>query len=211
MEDLLDAASQTEEPAWLGPAWEQPGRSWLARYFATVKAMVNRPVPFYASLRPDGPLAPPLIFAATGMIIARISVFTQIMLLIYFVPNYQKYRPDSPAAFCSDMLIGMSTTMLISMVTLLILPAITQLLLRLFRKRAAGYEGTLRVYAYAHGTLAWFYLLPFGCLLVIEISWIILTIIGVDRMHRCGVIWAILATLPAFGVLLSALYFYVYH
>ena len=205
------------EPIRQGPPWEQPGEARFERYFETIVNVVTRPVQFFETLRTSGPIVPPLLFAVIGMTIGGIVTYLYGQVFEFsfhqFIQGYFVGQPGAPDTLAyggrpDTGLIGHLVAIIfmpiLTVLILLIQAGITHLLLTVFGKRTVGYDGTLRIYAYYQGTLAWLSLIPFCSDLIIMIWGTVLAIIGVERMHRCGMVWACIIVLTPIAAVCCA-------
>ena len=194
-----DSGGSGDEPPRQGPDWEQPGASLMDRYFYTVVDVLTRPVSFFESLRPSGPVGMPLAFAAIGIAVSAVLTFIYIqgfgvsyMLLVERSLMWQEAMDCQGRVQISPRIhvMGLALIAWFTLVVLIVQAGAAHLLLMLIGKRAAGFAGTVRIYAYARGGLAWLSLIPICDDVMIMVGGVVLAVIGIDRMHRCGVGWA---------------------
>jgi hypothetical protein len=170
----------TPGPALSGPPWEQPG-DFVQRFIGTVRELLTEPRRFFGSMRREGGLANPLIFAIIGMLVGAVANYVYSFALGGLgagLPGMGDYSGMMSGGFASVIMLPIVGTL-----GLFIGAAIYHGLLSLMGGVRAGFEATFRVCAYVMG-VAWLgQIIPLCGGIIAGIAAIAYSILGLQIVH----------------------------
>jgi len=181
--------------------WEERDRLGIVEAFVqTVRLLVTDPTDAFSRLRPDGDLTSPMLF---GIIVSWLSVLLSQVWNVLFMSSLGGLvrglegleRFGAPSVV--DLLVTLLVWPIIYVVMVFVGSAILHLCLLIVsatEKSEAGFEGTLKVYAYS--TVAWLAaVIPFVGSLVLILWSLVLEVIGFTAVHRTSQGRALVAVL----------------
>lgn len=164
-----------------GPPWEQPG-DFVQRFVGTVRELVTDPKRFFSTMRREGGLPNPLIFAIIGMLIGAVANYIYSFALGGLgagLPGMGDYSGMMAGGFMSVIMMP-----IIGTIGLFVGAAVYHGLLSLLGGARASFEATFRTVAYVMGT-AWLgQIIPICGGLIAGIAAIAYTIMGLQIVHE---------------------------
>jgi hypothetical protein len=168
------------------PPWEREGPV-VQRYIDTAKGVLTEPGSFFRTMRRDGGLGPPLIYAIIGVVIGSIgSYVSQVMLPVgsYGMPR--------------GFFFGLLMVPIFAVAGLFIGAAILHVLLLLIAGTRQPFETTMRVVAYTSGSTSPINIVPFVGGIISGVWALAVLIVGSAEAHEVPLAKAAIAVvLPA--------------
>lgn len=163
-----------------GPPWEQPG-DFVQRFIGTVRELLTEPRRFFSTMRREGGLGNPLVFAIIGMLIGAVASYIYSLGLGGLgagMPGMGDYPGMMSGGVMSIIMMP-----IIGTIGLFIGAAIYHGLLSLLGGAKASFEATFRTVAYVMGT-AWLgQIIPICGGIVAGIAAIAYSILGLQIVH----------------------------
>lgn len=175
-----------------GPPWEGPGE-FFPRYIETVRLALTDPRRFFATMRLEGGLQAPVIFAVIGMVIGAVAgaIYSWMGPAGPFGMGWPAGDASAGAGFVAILLLGLG----LGILGLFIGAGIFHLMLSLLGAVRQPFEATLRVVAYAGGATALMQLVPFCGGIVGALYALVLYVVGLQQVHECDTPKALIAVL----------------
>lgn len=168
-------------PSFSGPPWEQPG-DFVQRFIGTVRELVTEPRRFFSTMRREGGLANPLIFAVIGMLVGAVANYIYSLGLGGLgagLPGMGDY-----SGMMSGGIMSLIMAPIFGTIGLFIGAAIYHGLLSLMGGAKASFEATFRTVAYVMGT-AWLgQIIPICGGIIAGIAAIAYSILGLQIVHE---------------------------
>lgn len=183
------------EEAYACPWEEREQRGLFPAWWETTKGVLFRPTEFFRQLRPMGRLSDAILFAVIWIVIA--AVFQALYNAVFQGAQFAFLRAFEQEGFGGrgdpfalgylggSVLGGLICGPIAGLLGLVISAGIYHLVLRLLGGAAYPFEASLRTLAYAQGYNL-FAIIPICGGLVGAIYWLVLAIIGLSQVHRCG-------------------------
>jgi len=159
----------------LPPPWEREGPA-VQRFIDTAKGVLAQPVPFFASMKREGGLAPPLIFAFVGSLVGSIGSY----LGRFMMP----FGGLGMSGAYSGFAFGVVMIPILSILGLLVGAGILQVLLVLLAHTRQPFETTARVVAYTVGSTSPLNIIPFVGGLVAGVWALVVLVLGTAEAHE---------------------------
>ncbi len=182
---IPDAGWNDDEALRTGPPWEQPG-AWFQRFAQTAQGALLEPSLFFSTMRRTGGIGAPVMYGFLGTFLGGLAAgLYQFLLGTLFAGM------NGPDAAREQAVINAFSTgcivlvvPILTVLSLFINAGITHVMLLLLNGARRGFETTMRVAAYAHGSAALLNLVPL-CGGVIGSVWaLVIVIIGIARAHE---------------------------
>jgi hypothetical protein len=174
-----------------GPPWEQPG-AFFQRWLDTAKSILLDPQGGFRNVRRTGGLGAPLTYYVVGATPAIVGM----LLFSMFSAGLGMMGGDRAAGAVLGG--GVITALLFAvfayLVGFFVLTGIVHLVLSLLGGARHGYEATLRVFAYAHGSALPLAILP-PCAAIAGLWALVCEIFGLAEMHETTPMKAAIAVL----------------
>ncbi len=167
------------------PAWEsRQGLFDVDAIYATIREVLLRPTATFSGMRTDAGLGSPLAYAVLlGTIGALFSVLWEPVQLS-LLPGIGELRSGGEHLPPSLLVATALLSPLVITAGVFLSSGLTHLSLSLLGWARAPFEGTFRVYCYAHGSLALFQAIPFCGGLIVLVWSPMLYVIGIAAVQR---------------------------
>jgi len=174
-----DDASRT------GPAWEQEG-SWFQRFAQTAQSALLSPSLFFSTMRRTGGIGAPVTYGLLGTFIGGLAAGIYQFLLGTLLAGANGAEAAREQAVINAFSTGCIVVIvpILTVLSLFVNAAITHVMLLLLNGARRGFETTMRVAAYAHGSAAMFNLVPLCGGIIGSIWALVIVIIGIARAHE---------------------------
>lgn len=188
-----DGASAEAPPAPNLPPWEDRARfGHLAGFFETIRQAMTAPGAFFDGQPVRRGLTGPVTFAVIlGTLTSIVGwVWSKVFdrTLMDLLEQLDGFEPPSAAEAAISGFFetaGVLASPLLALVSLFVMTAVLHLAVMMLARGGRGFEATLRAVAYG-GAAAVLTLVPV-CGNGVGALWsLVLTIVGVQRLHRCG-------------------------
>jgi hypothetical protein len=157
------------------PPWEQTGPA-VQRFIDTMKGVLMQPAAFFRSMRREGGVGPPLIYAVIGAVIGSVlSFLTQLMM---------PFGPLAMADGGGGFLFAVVMVPIVSVIAVLVFSGILQVLLTLIASTRQPFETSLRVVAYAMGSTWPLNVVPLVGGIVFAVWLLVVLILGTAEAHE---------------------------
>jgi hypothetical protein len=199
----LAVAAVLPAAAGAGLPWEQRAHlGFFKAWFDTVSLLITKPSEAFTMMRPEGGLMDPLLFGVIGGTIGSI-----IGILYQFLIRSAGFAAGNNVLF-NKFGIGASSFVIVDIIFtpvkvaigLFIFGGLLHLCLMLFGGASRPFEATFRVAGYATGAAYLFCVVPLCGGLVTLVYLIVLTTIGLARVHQTTTGKALMAVLAPFIV-----------
>ncbi len=171
-EDPVEEAVQADAGR-SGPTWEREGAS-PGSFLATAKAVLLAPTSMFQSMRREGGMGSPLLFAACGGAIAIVAgtIYQCVFGML------------SGSLAINELIIGLVAAPVVMVILLFVGACIHHLILMAMGCGQRGFETTFRVEAYTVGATWLLGVIPL-CGSILGIPWVIVClIIGLAEAHE---------------------------
>ena len=175
------------------PPWEDRARyGHVAGFFETIRKSMTAPATFFAGHPVKRGLTGPVMFA---MILGTLTSLVGWMwsklfdrTLMDLLEQFDGFEPPSAVEAAITGFIetaGVLASPLLAVISLFVMTAVLHLAVLMLARNGRGFEATLRAVSYG-GAAAILTLVPV-CGNGVGALWsLVLTIIGIQRLHRCG-------------------------
>jgi hypothetical protein len=203
------APSLAEEQQVYYVPWEDKGNlGFLGALFETFKESCFNPGKFFEKMPVKGGIGNPLLY---GLILGFIGMIFQVTYSQMFSQlfDFTKWLPAMPRSFDSDFIelnrkiqsysnvVSLFAFPFIATAGFFIWSGIIHLLLTMFGWKKHDYESSFRIVTYSEGP-AFFRLIPFIGDIVAPVWQLVITVIGISKVHKISIGKAILVVvLPA--------------
>jgi len=180
-----DSGWSGDEASRTGPAWEQAG-PWFQRFAQTAQAALLSPSLFFSTMRRTGGIGAPVTFGLLGTFLGGLAAGIYQFLLGTLLAGASGAEAAREQAVLNAFSTGCIVLILpvMTVLGLFINAGITHVMLLLLNGARRGFETTMRVAAYAHGSTALLNLVPL-CGGVIGGIWaLVAVIIGLAAAHE---------------------------
>ena len=180
-----DSGWNDDDASRTGPAWEQGG-PWFPRFAQTAQAALLSPSLFFSTMRRTGGIGAPILYGVLGTVVGGVAAGLYQFLLGTLLAGVNSPEAAREQAVLNAVSTGCIVIVLpvITVLSLFINAGITHVMLLLLNGARRGFETTMRVAAYAHGSTALLNLVPL-CGGVIGGIWtLVIVIIGIARAHE---------------------------
>lgn len=168
-----------------GPPWEQPG-PWFQRFAQTAQSALLAPSEFFSTMRRTGGIGAPVAYGLLGTFIGGLAAGIYQFLLGTLFAGMNGAEAAREQAILNAFSTGCVVIVLpvLAVLSLFINAAIVHVMLLLLNGARRGFETTIRVAAYAHGSATLLNLIPL-CGGVVGSVWaLVIIIIGIARAHE---------------------------
>ena len=168
-----------------GPEWEQSG-PWFQRFAQTAQGALLGPSLFFSTMRRTGGIGAPIIYGVLGTFLGGLAAGIYQFLLGTLLAGVNGAEAARDQAVINAFSTGCVVIILpvIAVLSLFINAGITHVMLLLLNGARRGFETTMRVAAYAHGSSALLNLIPLCGGPIGSIWALVLVIIGIARAHE---------------------------
>lgn len=190
-----------------GPPWEN-GASFDS-FLATARGALMNPAEFFSTMRRQGGLGSPLLYAVIGISAGMIiSTVYQTFLGSLGVPGIPVEAKEAIAGLIG-VIVLICIAPVIALVSLFIATGIYHLLLMLLGGARQPFETTFRVVCYASGSTSLINIVPICGFMAAPIWNIIATIMGLARAHETSTGKAAAAVLLPMVICCVVLIFFI--
>jgi len=174
-----------------GPPWENPG-SFFQRWIDTAKSILLDPQGGFRNVRRSGGIGAPLTYYLVGASPAIIGYLLFSMFLGGMSMLGGREAMAGTAIMGGGMIGGLVMVICAYVIGFFILTGVVHLVLSLLGGAKHGYEATVRVFAYAHGSALPLAFIP-PCAAIAGIWAIVCEIFGLAEMHETTPVKAAIA------------------
>lgn len=175
-----------------GPPWEQPG-AFFQRWLDTAKSILFDPQNGFKNVRRTGGIGAPLTYYFVGAAPALIGYLLFSMLGMGMgMMGGGSDAVAGAAIMGGGMVGGLVAVILVYLVGFFILTGVVHLVLSLLGGAKHGYEATVRVFAYAHGSALPLAIIP-PCAAIAGLWALVCEIFGLAEMQETTPVKAAIA------------------
>lgn len=186
------ASSGSSDGRRTGPSWERDGYSFRT-FWQTAKLVLGAPVEMFSTMRRDGGLGGPVLFAVVGGLVGGLANATWFSLLPFSILSRDGILPGldtGPVAGLAVVPVILTCAWTVVMGTIGVLvgvisgAGIIHFTLMLLGGANQSFEATCRVICYVQGSVALFQVVPCVGPLIGAIYYSVAAIIGIAETHE---------------------------